>query len=154
MALLGGVVLGVLDVQVASLLGVLVLDSLAQFLFGALGLVEGGLDVEFLLFEDLTVELGDGGVGALGSVFVVVGVRGHEADEGEFTIGVVLLVQVVSDAAHIGTILGLEGNSDAVLVLLVLLEHFGGERGIFGVLIGDETVASGGVVLVHGDLEG
>merc|ERR1711957_712189 len=74
----------VLDVEVASLLGVLVLDGLTDELGLSLGSSQGGLDVkEFTVTHVSTVEGIDGFESFLGSVLVVVLVLRHVADKGE-----------------------------------------------------------------------
>jgi len=180
----------VLDVEVASLLGVLVLDGLTDELGLSLGSSEGGLDVkEFTVTHVSTVEGIDGFESFLGSVLVVVLVLRHVADKGESLLdldsaflvlavhldegsnvtegsekglellireglGVVLNVEVVEHTSGVVFVLGVPLDGDAVSVGGRLLHHVAGLGGILGGLVAYETVASGRVVLVEGDLEG
>ena len=84
--LFGELGLEVLDVEVASLLGVLVLDGLSEELFLSLGGSEGGLNVKlFAVTHVSTVKSFDGFEGLLGSVLVIVLVFGYKAHEREST---------------------------------------------------------------------
>lgn len=90
--LFGELGLEVLDVEVASLLGVLVLDGLTEELFLSLGGSKGGLNVEDLTVTHVSsVKRFNGFESFLGSVLVIVFVFRHVADESEFTVGVVNL---------------------------------------------------------------
>jgi len=179
--LFGELGLEVLDVEVASLLGVLVLDGLSEELFLSLGGSEGGLNVKlFAVTHVSTVKSFDGFEGLLGSVLVIVLILRHVADESEFTvgvvnlgkrsdvtegheevlevfvrevIGVVLNVQVVEHTSDVLSVLGVPLDGNALLVSSGFVHHFAGLGGIFGGLEADETVSSGGVVFVQGDLE-
>merc|ERR1711957_410986 len=180
----------VLDVEVASLLGVLVLDGLTDELGLSLGSSQGGLDVkEFTVTHVSTVEGIDGFESFLGSVLVIVLVLRHVADKGESLLdldsaslvlavhldegsnvtegsekglellireglGVVLNVEVVEHTSGVVFVLGVPLDGDAVSVGGRLLHHVAGLGGILGGLVAYETVASGRVVLVEGDLEG
>ena len=179
---LGGLGVEVLDVQIAALLGVLVLDGLAEFLLLALEAAECGLHVELLAITHvLSVQLAHGVVSVLGAILMVILVLAHEADEGELTVlmrhldeglnttkgreefgkllvthvlGVVLHVEVVGVAAHIIAVFWLVRDRNAILVGLRLLQHLNGNLGVIGVLIGDKTIAAGSMVFVHGDFQG
>jgi hypothetical protein len=174
--------LEVLDVEVASLLGVLVLDGLTEELFLSLGGSKGGLDVKDLTVTHVSsVKSFDGFESLLGSVLVIVLVLRHVADESEFTVGVVNLgergnvsegseevlqvfvrevvgvvlnVEVVEHTSDVLSVLGVPLDGDALLARGGLVHHFAGLGGILGGLVTDETVSAGSVVLVHGDLEG
>jgi hypothetical protein len=81
----GGLGVEVLDVQVASLLGVFVFNGLTEEFFLSLGSTESGLDVQNLTITHVfTVEGLDSLVGTLWSVLVVILVLSNKADEGEF----------------------------------------------------------------------
>lgn len=83
--LLGGLGGEVLHVQVASLLGVLVLKGLVGEFLLTLTLLESRLTVEELAVEVLVVHSLDGFLGAAGSVLTVSAVGGAVADESEGT---------------------------------------------------------------------
>jgi hypothetical protein len=74
----------VLDVEVASLLGILVSEDFLLLFLLSLFLLEGRLHVEDLSVEGLTVEIGDCFVGSIGSVVLVVllPLRSSVADKG------------------------------------------------------------------------
>jgi len=77
----------VLNVKVASLLGVLVLDGLSEELFLSLGGSKSGLNVEDLTVTHVaTVKLLNGFGGLLRSVLVIVFVFTHVADESESSV--------------------------------------------------------------------
>lgn len=180
--LFGELGLEVLDVEVASLLGVLVLDGLTEELFLSLGGSKGGLNVEDLTVTHVSsVKRFNGFESFLGSVLVIVFVFRHVADESEFTVGVVNLgergnvsegseevlqifirevvgvvldVQVVEHTSDVLSVLGVPLDSDALLARRRLVHHFAGFGGILRGLVADETVSTRSVVLVHGDLEG
>lgn len=180
--LFGELGLEVLDVEVASLLGVLVLDGLTEELFLSLGGSKGGLNVEDLTITHVSsVKRFNGFESFLGSVLVIVFVFRHVADESEFTVGVVNLgergnvsegseevlqifirevvgvvldVQVVEHTSDVLSVLGVPLDSDALLARRRLVHHFAGFGGILRGLVADETVSTRSVVLVHGDLEG
>jgi len=79
----------VLNVKVASLLGVLVLDGLSEELFLSLGGSKSGLNVEDLTVTHVaTVKLLNGFGGLLRSVLVIVFVFTHVADESESSVSV------------------------------------------------------------------
>jgi hypothetical protein len=73
----------VLDIEIASLLGVLVSKHLLGLFHFSLGLLEGFLDVKFLTVNDLSVEFHDSFHGSFGSSFSVFVVLVSIADEGE-----------------------------------------------------------------------
>ena len=92
-----------LNVQIATLFRALVLDSLSQALSFTVGLLEGFLDVEFLVVWDglaidlaLSVELGDCLSGALWSVLTVHFVLRVVANEGVGALIVALVVQALN----------------------------------------------------------
>jgi len=177
--LLGGVLGEVLDVQVASLLGVLVLQGLAGDLDLTILGLEGFLDVKFLsVGHFLAIEVLDGVSGTLGSVFAVVLVLGVVANKGEGTLvvlgnldgldaaltfeqsldfvvgpflGEVFSVDVVESLAHVTAVLGLVEDTLGDVSVLGFFEGLGGG---FGVLEADESVSTGGVVGVERHLEG
>ena len=173
----------VLDVEVASLLGGLVSEGLLLLLSLSLGLLQGVSDVELedvavgigshlFALKGLESLLGAGW-----SVLDVVAIRVVVADEtvladlvlaedegldvsvlGEqlpdVSIGHggwdVLHVDVVDESSHVSSVLWLELDGDALAVVS------GGSDGAAGGLIAleaDESIASGGVVLVEGDLQ-
>jgi hypothetical protein len=169
--IVGSLGVEVLDVQVASLFGVLVLDGLAEEFFLALGGTESGLDVEGLAISHvLSVESLNSLGGALGAVLVVVLVLGHEAHEGKSTevglgnldertdisvrhehgnqlfvgpvFGVVLDVEVVEHSSDVGSVSGVPSDSEALFAGFRLFEHLGGLGGVLFVLVADETVAT------------
>jgi hypothetical protein len=169
--IVGSLGVEVLDVQVASLLGVLVLDGLAEEFFLALGGTESGLDVEGLAISHvLSVESLNSLGGALGAVLVVVLVLGHEAHEGESTevglgnldegsdisvrhehgdqlfvgpvFGVVLDVEVVEHSSDVGSVSGVPSDGEALFAGFRLFEHLGGLGGVLFVLVADETIAA------------
>jgi len=79
----------VLNVKVASLLGVLVLDGLSEELFLSLGGSKSGLNVKDLTVTHVaTVKLLNGFGGLLRSVLVIVFVFTHVADESESSVSV------------------------------------------------------------------
>jgi len=180
--LFGELRLEVLDVEVASLLGVLVLDGFSEELFLSLRGSEGGLNVKlFAITHVSAVKSFDGFEGLLGSVLVIVLILRHVANESEFTVGVVNLgkrsdvtegteevlevfvrevigvvldVQVVEHTSDVLSVLGVPLDGNALLVSRGFVHHFAGLGGIFGSLEAHETVSSRGVVFIHGDLEG
>jgi hypothetical protein len=169
--IVGSLFVEVLDVQVASLLGVLVLDGFAEEFLLALGGTESGLDVEGLAISHvLSVESLNSLGGALGAVLVVVLVLGYEAHEGESTgvglgnldeganisvrlehvnqlfvgpvFGVVLDVEVVEHSSDVSSVSGVPSDGEAFLAGLRLFEHLGGLGGVLFVLVADETIAT------------
>jgi hypothetical protein len=139
----GGLGVEVLDVQVASLLGVLVLDGLTEEFFLSLGGTESGLDVKSLTFTHVFSVEGLNSLGSgFGSVLMVVLVFSNKADEGEFAktflinldkrtnvtvrgeegnelfirpvLGVVLDVKVVEQFSGISSVSGVPSDSEAL----------------------------------------
>jgi len=139
----GGLGVEVLDVQVASLLGVLVLDGLTEEFFLSLGGTESGLDVKSLTFAHVFSVEGLNSLGSgFGSVLMVVLVFSNKADEGEFAktflinldkrtnvtvrgeegnqlfirpvLGVVLDVEVVEQFSGISSVSGVPSDSEAL----------------------------------------
>jgi hypothetical protein len=81
----GGLGVKVLDVQVASLLGVLVLNGFTEELFLSLGGTKSGLDIESLTLTHVFSIEGLNSLGSgFGSVLMVVLVFSNKADEGKF----------------------------------------------------------------------
>ena len=169
--------LEVLDVEVASLLGVLVLDGLTEELLLSLRGSEGRLDVELLAITHVSaIEGFNSFESLLRSILVVVLVLRHVADESKLAVSVVDLskrsdstkgaeevsevfvsealrvvldVEVVEHASDILSVFRVPLDSDALLVSGGLVHHFNGLGSIFRSLIADETIPSGGVVFVH-----
>lgn len=115
---IGALGVKVLDVEVASLLGVLVLDGLSEELFLSLGGSKSGLDVkDFTVTHVTSVQSVNGGVGSGGAVLVIVLVLSHEADECESSVGV----------GHLDKRANVSEGSEKVLQVIV--------REVFGVVL-------------------
>jgi len=167
----------VLDVQVASLLGVFVLEHLTGSLDGSALFLKGFLNVELVTIDFLVVETLDSGSSSLRSVFSVLLVFGVIANESVSTLVVaaelaalntavsrekftqfllsevlrqVLHVNVVENAAEVTLVLRLVLDTDiSVLVDSVIKSFLGAFRG----LETDETVATRGVITIKRDLK-
>lgn len=168
----------VLHVQVASLLGVLVLDGLLDLLDGSISLLDGVSYVQFHILVHLFVlQTLDGFVGTLWTVLLVDLGWVVIADETKFTDVIlvederfdgsiwlehlldlivrpiewnVLDIDIVDELSHISSVLWLELASLDLIGVSGGLEGFGGRVLI---LEAYETVSSGGVVGVEGDLK-
>ena len=173
-----------LDIQVASLLGTLVLDSLTETLGSALLSLKGLLNVELLVNELDSVNLVtsvqglDSSLGASWSVLTVRLVLSVEADEGIWTSVVLAEVErlnssvLLEKGAHFSLtplsweVLGVdvvEDLSEVTLVswlvldglaLISLSKSWEGLGSAGGILEADETISTGGVVRVERNLEG
>ena len=182
---LGHVLWEALNVQIASLLGALVLDGLTESLSLTIGALQGLLDVKLLVvwqgdavdFRG-SVQLGDGLRGATRSVLAVSLVLAVEADEGVLALIVgaelhgldaaelleesldVLLVEVVREVLGVNVVVDF---SELALISGLVLDHLDGvslalglksSSGTAWLLEANETVATGLMVGVEGDLEG
>jgi len=175
--LLGGLGREVLDVQVASLLGVLVLEHLASSLNSSALLLESFLNVELVAVDLAVVELLDGLSSSLGSVFTVLLVLGVVANESVSTLVVAAELAALNAAvsteklAQFGLVVALrqvlhvdvvENTTEVTLVLRLVLDTNVGILvcgviksllGALGGLEAHETVATRGVVGVKRDLQ-
>ena len=172
-------------VKVASLLGALVLNRLTQALGFAVGSLKGFLDVKLLVVgkrltidHALSIELGDGLLGASWSILAVHAVVRVEADEGIWAFfishvlhalnaaelaeqvvnlllgvvhGEVLRVDVVVDLAEVAFVAWLVANDLVLVGVALCFQGFGGRR---RVLEAYEAVAARLMVRVERDLEG
>lgn len=181
--LFGHLGIKVLNVQVASFLGVLVFDCLTNEFFLTIRGTESRFDIKLLSILHLfTVESINSCSGVFRSVLMVVLVFSHEADEGEVSntfflnlnetsyvsIGlektsdliirpffrVVLYVKVIEQFSDVGAVLGIPLDSQAFLAGFGFLHLFGHPGGVFFILIADESVTTGGVVIISRDLQG
>jgi len=176
--LIGPVGWEILDVEIASLLGSLVSEGLLHLLGFSIRLLKGMSDVELKFIAHVfVVEALNGLLGAFWSVLSILAFLIVVADETELTKGVlgkderldktvlrekfsnlnighinwnVFHIDVVDESSHLASVLWLELDSDNIFVIFSFINGF--LSGVISIKA-YKAVSSGGVVLVHGDLE-
>lgn len=175
--LLSGLGREVLNVQVASFLGVLVLKHLTSSLDGSALFLKGFLNVKLVTIDFFVVKTLDSGSGGLGSVFSILLVLGVKANESVGTLVVAaklaaldtavsgekftqfLFSEVLRQVFHVDVV---ENTSEVTLVLRLVLDTnvrvlvdgvIKSFLGAFRSLEAHKTVATRGVIGVKRDLK-